>query len=181
MIFYIFMSIIGFSMIPQIVLFILTTKKQHIEEKTETPFVVKYPVQLYSLLFAVGIVVTVCGIAIFYQVEFNEVGKFSWYHYLIWFMVTWIYVGYGYKGYKFNVVVNDKGFNFVTLCGKTKSVLYSEICSAERQVKYNNVLSERMVIKTAKGKVVVENRAFNYSNFLEHIVENVSRDKLKGF
>ena len=96
------------------------------------------------------------------------------------FMYLGIYMIF--KAYTFRVHVKGNEITVVTAFRKPYTFTFSEIASALRQVKQNQVKSERIVIRTNTGrKLIVESAEVSYARFSKRLQEEVSRERLTGF
>lgn len=83
---------------------------------------------------------------------------------------------------KFKVIVKDKEITVYSIFVKPYTFTFSEIISAARQVKRDQIKSERIVIKTKSGKkLIVESSEISYERFLKRIKSEVKSEFLFGF
>lgn len=86
------------------------------------------------------------------------------------------------KTLTFKVIVKGEILTVHSAYRKPYSFAFSEITSAVRQVKDNNVKSERIVIKTTAGrKLIVERAEISYERFAKRIMTEVPHERLVGF
>ncbi len=100
------------------------------------------------------------------------------------FLGLFLYLGVYWviKTLTFRVVVQDEWITVYPTMRKPYSFTFSEIASALRQVKNNEVKSERIVIKTTTGrKLIVERAEISYRRFAKRIQEEVPQSRLVGF
>ena len=86
------------------------------------------------------------------------------------------------KTLTFKVVVKGEQITAFSAFRKPYTFTFSEIVSAARQVKKNQMKSERIVIKTLSGKrLIVENSEISYKKFAKRIQQEVEKQYLNGF
>ena len=86
------------------------------------------------------------------------------------------------KTLTFKVVVKDEIITVFTAFRKPYSFTFGEIVSAVRQVKKNQLKSERIVIKTTnKMRLIVESGEVSYKRFAKKIQSKVKKEYLTGF
>lgn len=86
------------------------------------------------------------------------------------------------KTLNFKVIVKDEKITVFSTFRKPYSFTFDEIVSAVRQVKNNQVKSERIVIKTKNGKkLIVESVEISYERFSKRIQSEVRSEYLFGF
>lgn len=82
----------------------------------------------------------------------------------------------------FRVNVNGEKITVYSFLRKPYSFTFNDIASAVRQVKNNQLNSERIVIKTLSGKrLIVENAEISYKRFRDKIQMKVKSEYLTGF
>ena len=102
--------------------------------------------------------------------------------YIIFGLFLWLGMYLVLKTLRFRVVVKDKIITVYSIFSKPYTFEFSEIISAVRQVKKNQVKSERIVIKTTSGKkLIVESFEISYKRFLQRIRLEVKNELLSGF
>lgn len=86
------------------------------------------------------------------------------------------------KTLTFKVVVKGKKITVYSPFRKVYSFTFDEITSAVRQVKKNQLKSERIVIKNKAGKrLIVESAEISYKRFVKKIQLEVKNEYLVGF
>lgn len=86
------------------------------------------------------------------------------------------------KTLKFRVIVKGNEITVHSILGKPYTFSFDEIVSAVRQVKKNQLKSERVVIKTRfSKKLIVESAEISYRRFLQKIKSEVPSEYLVGF
>ena len=95
---------------------------------------------------------------------------------------TWLCLFLALKTVKFKVVVKGDEIIVYSVFSKPYSFIFGEIVSVLREVKNNQLKSERMVIETITGKTfVVESAEISYERFLRKIKSEVKSELLEGF
>lgn len=80
------------------------------------------------------------------------------------------------------VYINETKITVRSAFRKSYSFQFSDIATAECQLKNNRVKSERIVIVTTTGKrIIIENAYISYNRFLKRVMEEVPSDRLTGF
>lgn len=86
------------------------------------------------------------------------------------------------KTLNFKVIVKGENITVFSTFRKPYSFTFNEIVSAVRQVKKNQVKSERIVIRTVDGrKLIVESVEISYERFAKRIQAEVRSEYLVGF
>jgi len=81
-----------------------------------------------------------------------------------------------------NKTMSDDEITVHSFFSQSYTFTFGEIVSVLRQVKRNQLRSERMVIKTATAKkLIVESSEISYERFLQRIRAEVKRELLVGF
>lgn len=102
--------------------------------------------------------------------------------YIIFGLGIWLGTYLALKTLKFKVIVKGEEITVQNIFGKPFTFTFSEIVSAVRQVKKNQVKSERIVVKTTSGKkLIVESSEISYKRFLLRIKSEVKSECLFGF
>lgn len=102
--------------------------------------------------------------------------------YIIFGLGIWLGTYLALKTLKFKVIVKGEEITVQNIFGKPFTFTFSEIVSAVRQVKKNQVKSERIVVKTTSGKkLIVESAEISYKRFLNRIKSEVKSEYLLGF
>ena len=86
------------------------------------------------------------------------------------------------KGCKFKVIVTGLQISVFPVFKKSYTFSFIDIVEVRRQVKKNQMKSERIVIKTKFGqKLVLESQAIAYNMFLVELKDKVNHKYLFGF
>ena len=86
------------------------------------------------------------------------------------------------KTLTFKVNVKGESITVYSAFRKPYTFTFDEIASALRQVKKNQLKSERIVIKTTgRRRVIVESAEVSYHRFLNKVKEKVAPERLSGF
>ena len=102
--------------------------------------------------------------------------------YIIFGLFFWIGTYLILKTIRFRVIVRGEEITVFSILKKPYSFTFHEIVSAVRQVKNNQVNSERIVVKTTAGrKLIVESSEISYKRFAKKIRSTVAKDRLYGF
>jgi hypothetical protein len=102
--------------------------------------------------------------------------------YIVFGGFLWLCVFLALKTVKFKVVVKGDKITVYSMLIKPYSFMFSEIVSVFREVKYNQLKSERMVIETITGKtLIVESAEISYERFLRRVKSDVRSEFLEGF
>lgn len=141
-------------------------------------FVVMIPntVSIIGIMCALMSILVLLGFTIFS----NELPH------LIFYIVFGIFLCLGMylvlKTLTFKVVVKDETITVFSAFRKPYTFTFSEINSVVRQVKRNQIKSERMVIKTISGKkLIVESSEISYKRFMKRIKAEVKTENMIGF
>lgn len=102
--------------------------------------------------------------------------------YLVFGLFLWLGTYLVLKTLKFKVIVKGKEIIVYSVFKKPYTFTFSEIISAVRQVKRNQMKSERIVVKTVSGKkLIVESTEISYKRVLQRIKSEVKSERLFGF
>lgn len=102
--------------------------------------------------------------------------------YVVFGLFIWLGTYLIVKTLTFRVVVKYKKITVFSAFRKPYSFTFSEIVSAVRQVKKNQIKSERIVIKTVFGRrLIVESSEISYKRFVKKIMLEVRKEQLVGF
>lgn len=102
--------------------------------------------------------------------------------YVVFGLFLWLGMYLIVKTLTFKVIVKGKKVTVFSAVRKPYSFTFDEIVSAVRQVKKNQLKSERIVIKTVSGKrLIVESSEISYKRFAKKVLLEVDRERLVGF
>lgn len=102
--------------------------------------------------------------------------------YIVFGLFFWFGTYLVLKTLKFRVIVKGEKITVCSVFIKPYTFTFSEIVSAVRQVKRNQVKSERIVVKTVSGRrLVVESTEISYKRFLQRVKSEVKSEHLFGF
>ena len=102
--------------------------------------------------------------------------------YIVFGLFLWLGMYLVLKTLRFRVVVKGEIITVYSILSKPFTFEFCEIISAVRQVKKNQVKSERIVVKTTSGKkLIVESSEISYERFLQKIKLEVKSECLSGF
>lgn len=102
--------------------------------------------------------------------------------YIVFGLFVWLGMYLVFKTLCFRVVVKNETITAVPLFRKPFTFTFDEIISVVRQVKENQVKSERMIIQTKSGKkLIVESVEISYVRFMDRIKSEVNPKCLHGF
>ncbi len=102
--------------------------------------------------------------------------------YIVFGFFLWLGTYLILKTLKFKVIVKGEEITVCSIFIKPYTFTFSDIISVVRQIKRNQVKSERIVIKTASGKtLIVESTEISYKRFLQRIKSEVKSEFLFGF
>lgn len=94
----------------------------------------------------------------------------------------WLSIYLIVKTLTFKVSVKGENITVYSAFRKPYTFTFDEIDSALRQVKKNQLKSERIVIKTTcRRRVIVESAEVSYHRFLNKVKEKVAPERLSGF
>ena len=141
-----------------------------------------FVVMLPRAVLAVGIANDfICTVAILGFTFFSEELP-SMIFYVVFGMFLWIGTYLILKTLRFKVVVKDEEITVYFIMIKPYTFSFNEIVSVVRQIKENQIKSERVVVKTISGKkLIVESSEISYERFLQRIESEVKREYLSGF
>lgn len=174
--------IISVILIPTCVMIILSVIQnwgsKTSEIKSDKHFVIMIP----NIVWVIGMVCAIMALLVMlgFTLFSNELPH------LIFYLVFGFFFGLGLylilKTLYFKVIVADEKITVFATFRKPYTFTFSEIISAIRQVKKNQIKSERIVIKTVSGKrVVVESSEISYKRFMQRIKSEVKSEYLFGF
>ena len=102
--------------------------------------------------------------------------------YVVFGLFLWLGTYLILKTLRFKVIVKDYEITAHNIFRKSYTFTFDEIVSIVRQIKKNNVKSERIVLKTSTGKkLIVESSEIGYKKFIKAIQSEVKSEKLFGF
>lgn len=102
--------------------------------------------------------------------------------YIVFGLFFWLGTYLILKTQKFRVIVKGKEITVCSVFAKPYTFTFNDIISAVRQVKRNQVKSERIVVRTAFGKkLIVESTEISYKRFLQRVKSEVKSERLFGF
>ena len=160
--------------------FALMKKKRIKINKTMTDK--NFTVMLPDTILVIGVIaVLVFSIVMFCFTFFSdEIPHYIFY--VIFGFFLWVGIYMIVQTLTFKVNVKGEVITVYSFLRKPYSFAFSDIVSAVRQVKNNQVNSERIVIKTSSRKrLIVENAELAYVRFREKIQLKVKSEYLTGF
>ena len=143
-----------------------------------------FTIKLSPVMFVVGVLGVITATVFMLVVTFlsNEEPRLIYCVYIVFgpFFLLGAYLAI--KTLTFKVVVKGDQITVYSALKKTYTFAFSDIVSAVRQVKANQVKSERIVIKTASGKkLIVESAEVEYERLSKRIRAEVDKKYLVGF
>ncbi|WP_141720221.1 DUF6560 family protein [Massilioclostridium coli] len=141
-----------------------------------------FTVSIPSTVIIIGILcnITSCAVLLGFTFFSKELPHFIFY--CIFGLFFWLGIYLILKTLAWKVVIKGEKITVFSFFKKPYSFTFSEISSVVRQVKQNQVNSERIVIKTITGKkLIVENMEISYNRFAKKIQMQVKKEKLIGF
>lgn len=141
-----------------------------------------FTIMLPSMVAGIGIVEVLTFLILLLGFTFlsDERPHFSFYFILGLFI--WLGIYLIVKTITFKVIVKGEEIIVFSAFRKPYSFTVSEITSVVRQVKKNQLKSERMIIKTEAGKkIIVESSEISYKKFMKKIESEVRKEYLVGF
>lgn len=162
-----------------IIISILNKSKVSAENKSnDRQFVVELP----SIVLGVGLLLDITCIAVIIGFTILSPTPPHVIFYVTFGLGIWIGTYLALKTLRFKVYVQDEKVTVQNVFGRPIVFTFSEIVSAKRQVKNNNLKSERIIIKTVSGKkIIVESTEKSYKQFLNRIKAEVDNEFLFGF
>ena len=162
-----------------IIISILNKSKVSAENKfNDRQFVVELP----SIVLGVGLLLDITCIAVIIGFTILSPTPPHVIFYVTFGLGIWIGTYLALKTLRFKVYVQDEKVTVQNVFGRPIVFTFSEIVSAKRQVKNNNLKSERIIIKTVSGKkIIVESTEKSYKQFLNRIKAEVDNEFLFGF
>ena len=141
-----------------------------------------FTIKLSPVVFVVGVLGIITATAVMLGFTFLSNEKPHHIFYIVFgsFFLLGVYLAI--KTLTFKVVVKGDQITVYSALKKTYTFAFSDIVSAVRQVKANQVKSERIVIKTASGKkLIVESAEVEYERLSKRIRAEVDKKYLVGF
>ena len=146
--------------------------------KSNTCFVVKYP----KFIFFIGVLCNAVFIIILlsFTLFLSDPPPPIFYVFCVAFLCLGTYLIL--KVYKFKVVVTGLQIAVFPILKKTYTFSFADIVEVHRQVKKNQMKSERIIIKTRSGrKLILESQAIAYNMFVIELKDKVNHKYLFGF
>jgi len=146
--------------------------------KGKHSFVVQYP----KFIFYIGVLCNIVFIIVL--LGFTLFSKQL--PHLIFYIFCAMFLSWGtyliLKGCKFKVIVTGLQIAVFPVFKKSYTFSFIDIVEVRRQVKKNQMKSERIVIKTKFGqKLVLESQAIAYNMFVVELKDKVNHKYLFGF
>ena len=141
-----------------------------------------FTVMIPNIVFVIGVICALMSLAVLLGFTFlsDELPHFIFY--LCFGLFFWIGMYLAFKTLTFKVMVKGKEIIVFSAFKKPYSFTFSEINSVVRQVKKNQIKSERIVLKTVYGKkLIVESSEISYKRFVKRIQSEVESQYLSGF
>lgn len=158
---------------------VMENQKKKVSQKMSDK---SFTVMLPNMVLIIGAMAVFTALAVMLGFTFLSAEKPFLFFYVVFGALLWLGTYLIVKTLTFKVVVKDDLITVHTAFRKPYSFTFSEIASAVRQVKDNQVKSERIVIKTTTGrKLIVERAEISYKRFATKISTEVSRERLVGF
>lgn len=158
---------------------VILISRQKADEKTsDMHFKVTVPKMVMTLGFALMLMSTL--IMLCFTLFSEELPH--WIFYLVLGLSILVGLYMVLKTLRFKVIVEGEKITVFSIIRRPYTFTFSEIVSAVRQVKKNQLKSERMVIKTASGKkLIVESAEISYERFKKRVGSEVEKQYLVGF
>ncbi len=156
-------------------------------QKSRIPKISKASDENFAVMLpeAVAIIGAICALeclAVVIGFTFFSAEQPHWIFYLAFGLFLWTGVYLIIKTLTFKVVVKGKNVTVFSGFKKPYAFAFDEVVSAVRQIKHNQVKSERIVIKTASGKrLIVESLEISYKRFAKKVLSEVDENCLVGF
>lgn len=104
----------------------------------------------------------------------------------IFYVFAGIFIFFGlyliFKTLCFKVIVRGNSITVYSIFRRPYTFGFQDIVTAVRQVKNNQVKSERIVVRTESGrKLIVERVEIGYANFRKKLYEELDHARLTGF
>ena len=141
-----------------------------------------FTVSIPSIVLVIGVLCAVMSVAVLLGFTFfsKEIPHFLFY--CVFGLFFWLGMYLILKTLVFKVIVKGEKITVFSPLKKSYSFTFAQISSAVRQVKKNQINSERIVIKTMTGKkLIVESSEIFYDKFLKKIKLKVKKENLFGF
>lgn len=154
------------------------SKTKTIKKTTNEQFVVKLP----EAVLVIGIIVILMCTSLIIGFTFFSEETPHLIFYIVFGFFLWLGTFLVLKTLKFKLIVTGKEIKVHSIFLKSFIFTFSDIISAVRQVKKNQLKSERLVIKTINGKkIIVESSLVSYNRFYKKIISEVKNECLHGF
>lgn len=168
--------------VPACVMLVFSAIQKNKLKVSKTMTDEKFTVQLPSIISAIGVIcaLTATVVMVLHTLFGDELPHIIFYIVFGLFFYLGIYLIV--KTRTFRVVVKGKEITVFSAFRKPYTFTFNEIALAKRQVKNNEVKSERIVIRTTTGrKLIVERAEISYERFSKRIQQEVSKERLTGF
>ena len=141
-----------------------------------------FTVTLPEIIGFIGAIAVFTAIAVMLGFTFLSAEKPHLFFYITFGTLLWLGLYLMIKTFTFKVVVMGNLITVYSTFRKPYSFTFADILSVLRQVKNNQVKSERMMIRTICGKkLIVESAEISYNRLLNRIYIEVPQDRLVGF
>ena len=170
------------AILPSGIALIFSVMQNQTIEVSKTMTNKNFTVALPNMVLIVGAMAVFTALAVMLGFTFLSDEKPLLIFYVVFGALLWLGTYLIVKTLTFKVMVRDNLITVYSAFRRPYSFTFSEIASAVRQVKDNQVKSERIVIKTTTNrKLIVERTEISYRKFVARILSEVPQERLVGF
>lgn len=141
-----------------------------------------FTVMIPSIVIIIGAMCALMSLAVLLGFIFLSDERPHFIFYVVFGFFFWLGTYLIIKTLTFKIIVNEGKITVFSAFRKPYSFTFDEVVSAVRQVKKNQMKSERIVIKTVFSKrLIVESSEISYKRFAKKIQLEVKKECLVGF
>ena len=174
--------ILSIIFVPACVMMIFSIIRKAETKESKTMSDENFTVTIPSVVLTIGAIVSFTMLAVLLGFTFLSDERPHFIFYVIFGLLFWLGTYLIVKTFTFKVIVKGNRITVSSALKKTYSFTFGEIISVVRQVKKNQIKSERIVIKTETGKrLIVESSEISYKRFVKKVQLEVKNEYLVGF
>lgn len=174
--------ILSVILVPACVILIFSMVQKAGIRKSKTMSDEDFTVMIPGMVATIGAMCALMSLAVLLGFTFLSDERPHFIFYVVFGLFIWLGTYLIVKTLTFKVIVKEKKITVFSAFRKPYSFTFGEVVEAVRQIKKNQMSSERIVIKTVSGKrLIVESSEISYKRFAKKVQLEVRRECLAGF
>lgn len=174
--------ILSVILVPACVILIFSMVQRAGFRKSKAMSDENFTVMIPDMVAVIGAMCALMSLAVLLGFTFLSDEQPHFIFYVVFGLFIWLGTYLIVKTLRYKVIVKEKKVTVFSVFRKPYSFNFDEVVEAVRQIKKNQMHSERIVIKTVSGKrLLVESSEISYKRFAKKVQLEVRRECLVGF